>query len=407
MTRFLRMCLPLALLAIAACQPELVLVEVTRIVDVTPASTDVTLVEQADESEPEVVEVTRLVREEVTRVISSTVVEEVVVEVTKSPLGTAERPVQLLFPPIASNDVIVRRAHELAEFLSEESELKFEVGIVDDESTIVQLMCDAPGDTVGFLSPTRYVTALRQCDAQAGNVALDEHGFSWKMGMLVVRRDSGIQAFEDLAGRSWATPDSQNIVTHLFFQAAFAEAGIEPGEIMEVPGDSSAMLAVYNGDADFATAVFVPPILPFGERWQHGVDDPELWRRLGIPPRRSPIGYILVNGEPEFGGYRLRDARSRIFDIVPGIFSETRVLSLTAPIANDTIAFGSSFPLSIGRAIIDDLIEFGGSDRCVNSLCSSDFYAWAGLDKAAEVSYEPLAFVIETLEIAEDEFPDR
>src|SRR5690606_13242034 len=119
------------------------------------------------------------------------------------------------------------------------------------------------------------------------------------------RRDSGIGTIEDLAGRRWAIPDRDSLPEFLAFRALFAGAGIEIGEIVEVPGDNSAVLALYNGDVDFATATFVPPILPFDERpWQYGEDSPEIWREVGIAPRRSPLGYVLVNGAPEQGGYR-------------------------------------------------------------------------------------------------------
>lgn len=393
------------LFALAACQPQLIQVEVTRLLEVTPAGTAVTVESPTRETVTELVEVTRLVNQEVTRVISSTVVEELLIEVTKSPLGSRMRPIQLLFPPTVNSSVIARRGQLLAEALAVETDLEYEIGIVDDEATLIQLMCAAPEDTVGFLSALAYVAAHQACGVQVGNVALNEHGFAWQTGMIVVRGDSGIVTAEDLVGKSWAVPEMGSIPSHLYFQALFDEAGIGVGEIIEVPGDSSAMLSVFNGDADFATATYVPPVLPFDDHpWEYGTDRAEPWRRLGLLPYRSPIGYILVNSEPEFGGYRLRDARSRIFDIAPSIYSETRIVSLSEPIPNDTIAFGSNFPLGMGREIIKALTSFAAADSCLSSLCSADFYAWAGLDEADEEAYDPLRFVAETLGSATDLF---
>ena len=164
------------------------------------------------------------------------------------------------------------------------------------------------------------------------------------------------------------------------------------------------MLAVVNGEVDFAVATFLPPLLPYEERdWVYGEDDPELWRETGSLPRRSPLGYILVQGEPRFGGYRIRDARSRVFDIEPGIFNETRILTVTAPIPNETIVLGAEFPLSTARQVVMTLVAFAADEACAASLCSSDFYNWTGLVETGEAAYDPLRFLLEELELSIDE----
>jgi phosphonate transport system substrate-binding protein len=396
------------LLLLISCQPEVVLVDVTRLVEVTPLDTKTpATIQPAAVASIEAVEVTRVVSHEVTRVVTSTVVEEISIEVTRLPLGTAERPVQLLFVPTANTAVISRRGQVLSQVLAEATGMNFEIGVLDDEQAVIRLMCAAPMDTVGFLSPIGYVLAREQCGALIGNVAIHADGLSWTAGMILVRRDSGIDSLEQLAGKRWALPDVNSVTLSLFFQAMFADGGIDVGEIVEVQGDNSAMLAVYNREADFATAAYVPPILPYDERaWRYGEDSPEIWRRVGISPRRSPIGYVLVNGEPEFGGYRLRDARSGIFDIVPGIYDETRVLSLSAPVPNDTIAFGADFPLGKARQILAALIDFADSDACTTSLCSTDFFGWAGLTVAEEATYDPVRFMITILGLTAGEIPN-
>ncbi len=183
-----------------------------------------------------------------------------------------------------------------------------------------------------------------------------------------------------------------------------AEEGIELGEIVDVTGDSAAMLAVYDEEVDFATAEFVPPIMPYEERlWEYGEDDPEPGRYLGLPPTRSPIGYVLVNGEPEFGGYRLRDARSRIFDVVPQIYDRTQIVALSAQIPNETVAFGRDFPLGLARQVTMTLTEFAAAEECRESLCATDFYGWTGLQPVEEDLFTPVAFVQETLDLSADE----
>lgn len=396
------------LAALVACQPQVVTVAVTRIVEVTSTSSTATaasVVEPTPATQPgQVVEVTRLVELEVTRVVTSTFTTESQMVATRPAAGTDERPFRLLFSPIAATNVVNLRGRVLAETLTGASGFRFDVGITDDEGSLITLLCEAPEETIGFLSATAYVVAHDLCGAQIGSVAVREDGLTWQAGMIVTRRDSGIRAFEDLEGKVWAVPDAGNIPRALYFQAMLAAASVQVAETRLVAGDSSAMLAVYSGEADFATASYTPPILPFEERlWDYERDSPEIWRRLGIPPSRSPIGYVLVNGEPEFGGYRLRDARSRIIDIAPGIYDETLIVSLSAPIPNDTVVFGANFPLGASREILAALQQFAATEACIASLCSVDFYGWTGLEVIEETAFDPLRFMIETLDLPPDE----
>lgn len=382
----------IALILLPACQPQLEVVEVTRLVEATVAGSQPVV--------SETVQVTRVVAEEVTRVVP----QEVTVEVTRPLLGSAVRPVQLLFPPVVDTNVIKLRGSALAEALAETTGRNYEIGVLDSEASVIELTCSAPVDTISFLPAAGYVVAHDRCNAQAGNVAVHSDGLTWQAGMIVVRADSGITALEDLAGRRWAVPSDSSTYETLYFRALFADAGIEVGEMVEVPGDSSAMLAVYNREVDFAIATFVPPILPFEERrWRYGEDDPEIWRRVGLAPQRSPIGYVVVNGEPEFGGYRVRDARSGILDTTPGIFNETRILTLSAQIPNETVVFGADFPLGLAREVMATLADFTASESCTTSLCSTDFYGWTGVELAQDAFYDPLRFTMETLNLSPEE----
>lgn len=381
---------------LVACQPVEVLVEVTRLTTNTPGTPSAI----PATATPEIIEVTRLVPQEITRVVSETVT----VEVTKAPLGSAARPVQLLFPPTFNSTVIMNRSNVLLDALQAATDTQYEIGVLDSEQAVVDLMCAAPTDTIGFLSAMGYVLAHKQCGVQAATVAIHHDELVWQTGMIVTRRDSGIRELADLADRSWAVPDMNSLPNFLYFQALLLDSGIATGELMPVPGDNSAMLAVYNGDADFATATYIPPILPFAEReWVYGEDAPELWRVLGVSPTRSPIGYVLVLGEPEYGGYRLRDARSGIFDAEPGIYDQTQVITLSAQIPNEVVALGADFPLGLARDVMTALTTFAASDACANSLCADDFYGWIGLQPADDAAYAPLRFVIETLGLTDTE----
>lgn len=381
------------LVGLTACQPQEIVLEVTRIIE-----TETTSAAEGD-SVPVTRVVEQVVTEETTRIVTEEVVVEV--EVTPPPVGSETRPVQLLFSSLVNPAVIENRGPALAEFLQEETGYAFALTVLDDEQDVVSFMCAAPGETIAFLSSQAYVLAADECAAQTGSVAVNSDGITWQSGMIVTRRDSGINALEDLEGKSWAVADQTSIPNFLYFQALLEEEGIKPGEIIAMPGESAAMLAVFNSEADFATAQFVPPIMPYEERlWEYGEDDPEPGRYLGIPPTRSPIGYVLVNGEPEYGGYRLRDARSRVFDVAPEIYNSTKIVTLSAQVPNDTMAFGRDFPLGLARQVVTAVQAFAQSAECAASLCATDFFGWTGLEPADEQLFAPVQFVQESLDLS-------
>ena len=329
---------------------------------------------------------------------TSTSLPTATIEATRPSPGSAERPIQLLFPPVAAGAVIIQRAAPLAKALSAATGVEFSVGVVDSEAALVELLCEAPEDVVGFLSAAAYTVAHDECAAQAGLVAVGGNGLTWQMGMLVTRAGDGAE-LADLAGKRWAVADMRSLPTYLYFRAQMAAAGIEPGEVVDAPEETTALLSLVNGEVDFTTADFVPPIMPRGGVWVAGENGPEEWRLLGIAPSRSPIGYVIVAGEPELGGYRLRDARARLFDTTPKIFDQTRILAVSEPIPNDTVVLGSDISPELARQILSTLTEFAASDVCTTSLCSADLFGWAGLEPAEDSAYDPIRTIKDTLEL--------
>lgn len=374
----------LLVLALGACQPQTVEVEVTRVVTET--------------SEVEVE-----VPVEVTRVVTETVTETVVEEAEEIPLGSEERPIKVLFVPSVEVDAIISGGEVLAQALEEATGLKFEVSVPTSYAATIEEMCASPDDTIGFIPAQGYVLANQRCGVTVGGAAV-RFGLAWYAAQIVVPMDSDIETVEDLAGKTWAIRDFGSTSGYLYPLSMFTEMGIEPGEIVESGGHNNAMLAVYNGEVDFATAFFSPPLLPNFEReWTYGVDDPEIWREAGEPPVRTEEGRTFVAGGPEEGGYRILDARSSVTDTAPDIFERTRILALTPQIPNDSVSFGPEFPLALAGDIIDALVEFTASEACLQSICSEEFYNWTGLEEVTDSFYDPVRANMEVLGITEED----
>ena len=396
---FSLMVLILALVVVlAACQPEAEIVEVTRIVT------------ELQEVEVEVpVEVEVEVPVEVTRVVIEEVEVEVPVEVMEDPLGSEERPIQVLFVPSVEVDAILAGGDLLEEALTEVTGLVFEVSVPTSYAATIESMCASPDDTIGFIPALGYIIANERCGVQAGLASVR---FGWPVywSQFVVRNDSGIETLEDLAGKTWGAPSVTSTSGFLIPSAILIGAGIETGEVLEQGGHTSSMLAVAQGDVDFGTSFFSPPLLPnFNRVWSPDADDPEIWREAGVAPERTDAGRVYVAGGPEEGGYRVLDARSAAMETYPAIFEETHILAISDEIPNDTMSFGSEFPLGLAEEISAAVAAYASSDACLEppddaiTLCSDAFYNWTGAERALDSMFDPTRFLVNVLGMTEED----
>lgn len=374
------------LMLLVACEPQTV--EVTRVITET----------QVQEVEVEVpVEVTRVV----TEVQTETVVQEVMVEADMAPLGSEDRPIKVLFVPSVDVDAIISGGEVLAQALSDATGLNYEVSVPTSYAATIEEMCASPDDTIGFIPAQGYVLANDRCGVTVGAAAV-RFGLEWYAAQIVVPADSPAQSLEDLNGLSWCIPDYGSTSGYLYPSATFQELGIEASQIIEAGGHSNSMLGVYNGECDFATAFFSPPLLP-DRTWVFGVDSPEIWRNAGESPVRTAEGRTFVAGGPAEGGYRILDARSSVTDTAPDIFEKTRILALTDQIPNDTVSFGPEFPLATANDIVKALVDFTASEACLQSICAEEFYNWTGLKPVADSFYDPVRRTMSILGISEED----
>jgi phosphonate transport system substrate-binding protein len=381
------------LLVLAACTPQTV--EVTRVVEVPGESTEVEVP----------VEVTRVVEQEVEVEVPVEVtrVVEVEVETEEVALGSEERPIKVLFVPSVEADTIVAGGEVMAAALEEATGLHFEVSVPTSYAATIEEMCASPDDTIGFIPAQGYVLANQRCGVTVGGAAI-RRGLSWYTAQFVVRTDSGIETLADLEGKTWGIPDFGSTSGYLYPRAMLEANGISIPEenIVETGGHPNAMLAVANGEVDFATGFFSPPLLPEGS-WIYGVHDPEIWRDAGEAPVRNEDGSVTVAGGPDAGGYLILDARGQAMADYPTIFEETRILALTSQIPNDSVSFGPDFPLSLANDIVNALVDFTASEACAQSICSPDFYSWSGIDPVGDSFYDPVREAMEALGITEED----
>jgi phosphonate transport system substrate-binding protein len=302
-------------------------------------------------------------------------------EAPASEIGTPEHPIKVLFVPSVDANVIVTGGEVMANALNEATGLTFEVSVPTSYAATIEEMCASPTDTMAFIPAFGYVLANDLCGVDVAFKAV-RRGWGVYWTMFVVGRDSDIQSLEDLEGKKWAYPDAGSTSGYLVPFVQLKEAGITPGETLEAGGHPESVRAVYNGEADFATAFYSPWAAPEGaEAWKIG-DEPEVPVDPGTCALNEDGSQLLCEG------YRVLDARANIREEFPDVVEKVRILSLSPEIPNDTMSFAPEFPAELRTQIEDALVAFAETEAWGTSIGSEDFYGWSGLEPATDADYD-------------------
>jgi phosphate/phosphite/phosphonate ABC transporter binding protein len=307
-----------------------------------------------------------------------------------SDIGTAAHPIKVLFVPSVDAGMIVSGGEIMSKALEAATGLKFEVSVPTSYAATVEATCASPTDTIAFIPALGYVIANQKCGVEVGAAAVRK-GWSVYWAEFLVARDSNITSIKDLAGKKWAIPDRGSASGFLYPSVALKDAGVEPGEIIEAGGHPQAVLALYNGEVDFATAFFSPPILK--PDWKIG-DNPEPYDFNAVK---------LVDKKAMAGDVEVLDARINTLETAPDVFKKVKILTLTDPIPNDTISFSPDFPPALRTKIVDALTKFMATPECKDSLCNTKFYGWTGVEPTKDGAYDIVRKLIKTLGYTEDD----
>ncbi|MBN2980847.1 phosphate/phosphite/phosphonate ABC transporter substrate-binding protein [Cohnella algarum] len=223
---------------------------------------------------------------------------------SESPTGYVPTTLTVQFVPSQNADTLEAKAKPLEKLLSDQLGIEVKVSVSTDYNTIIEAMASKQVD-VGFLPPTAYVLAKEKGAAevilQAQRYGIDDatgaettelvNGYK---SMIIVKKDSPIQSVADLKGKKIAYQNVTSSAGYVWPAAALMDAGLDPLNDVEpitVKGHDQGVIAVLNGDVD-AAAIF-------------------------------------------------QDARNTVKNDYPTVFEDTRVLTFTEFIPNDTISVRS------------------------------------------------------------------
>lgn len=318
-----------------------------------------------------------------------------IVQAQEGDLGSEGNPIQVYFVPSVEAGVITTGGEVMAAALEEATGLQFEVFVPTSYAATIEAMCASPGNSMGFIPAAGYVIANNRCGVEVSAAAV-RRGWPVYWAAYIVRRDSGIYTFNDLAGKTWAYPDAGSTSGYIFPSVELAIAGIETGDTVETGGHNQTVQAVYNGEADFGTTFYSPPALEGHGAWSMG-DNPEPY---DLTVEEAFIG---DDGNLYVGDAQILDARANIRETSPDVIEQVRILRLSAPIPNDTLSFGPEFPPELRQQIIDALIEFSTTEEWAQSIGNEDFYGWSSIATIDDATYDIIRQQFEVLGLTEDD----
>lgn len=313
-------------------------------------------------------------------------------------IGTEENPIKVLFVPSVEANTIVTGGEIMAKALHDATGYFFEVSVPTSFAATVEEMCASPDNTMGFIPAKPYVMASELCGVDVAFAAL-RYGFKEYWSEFIVRRDSGIEKIEDLAGKTWAYPDASSTSGYTVPAVMFKEMGIEVGDTVEAGGHPQTVKAVYNGEADFGTVFYSAFRTPEGvDPWKYG-DEPD------IPADLVDSCVLTEDGKDiDCGGYIVKDARANIREEAPDVIQQVKILALSESIPNDTLSFSPDFPSDIRMKIEDALVAFAETPEWAESIGNPDFYDWTGLEKTEDSNYDITRLMVAALGETLDDF---
>lgn len=312
----------------------------------------------------------------------------------QEPLGSEGNPIEVYFVPSGEAQVIVEGGEVLAQALKDLTGYTFKVLVPTSYAATIEAMCAAPDKTLGFIPAAGYIIANNRCGVEVAAAAV-RNGWPVYWAQYVVRRDAPIYTLGDLAGKTWGYGDPGSTSGYIAPAVELKARGIVPGAEVQTGGHNQTILAVYNGEVDFGTTYYSPPLTP-GAPWYYG-DLPEPYD-LTVDE-----SYIGEDGELYVGEVRIMDARRAVRETAPDVVNKVRILAISAPIPNDTLSFGPDFPVELRQEILDALFALAQDKEAWDATALQTSYSWTGIEPIEDVVFDSVRLQFQILGLTEED----
>jgi phosphonate transport system substrate-binding protein len=267
-------------------------------------------------------------------------------------VGTAARPITMVFVPSVNAEKLATSADELAKLLEKETGYKVKGSVGNSYSAVIEAMGAGRVD-IGWLNPFGYVLAHDKYGVEPLLITTRRGSRSY-FGLIITRKDSGISSLKDLKGKRFAFVDPLSTSGTIYPQLAMMAAGIDPkkdlGQTVFAGGHDKVVIAVYQKQVD--------------------------------------AGAIYGGGGT--------DARARVEGTIPDVMQQTKIIGQTDPIPNDNVSVRKDLPADAKKKLKTALLKISKTDQGRRIL---EEYDIDGLEPVQDSDYDTLRKAAQALGI--------
>ncbi len=306
-------------------------------------------------------------------------------------VGTRDNPINWLFPPSTQPATVEEIAGKIAEDLSEMTGYFLKPIVAPDYAALIETMVAAEGDHMGVPTTDQYVQITKDNPGVHARLAAVRYGYPYYFSSLYALREKGFESVDDLQGKTWIYNDVGSTSGYRLPTMLFEKEGITFAGTVESGGHTNSIVALMEGQGDFASGYGSPPNPPAviadalkaaGARWEYGMD-PEmwLWDRWNNALAPEPFRGSCVDLRRALAGTELY---GDIWDIV----EQVGVVATIGPVPNDSIAFAAGFPKDIEDELVQALIQHIRSEEGQELWGDPNFYEWTDVEEIDDSYYD-------------------
>jgi phosphonate transport system substrate-binding protein len=252
------------------------------------------------------------------------------------------------FIPSQEADQIADNVKPLEEYLTEQLGVPVKAEVMIDFVGLVEGMRTGQID-IGFTNPFGYVQAKERADVDVIVKAIRNGSATYK-AQFIAGADSGLNSIDDLVakeGLTWAFGDTLSTSGYLFPAALLTEKGVADVNTFfkqtAVGGHDNAVLAVLEGQADFATT--------------------------------------------------FDDARTVIEKDHPEVMDKVKVIGYTNEIPNDGVSVRAGMPEDMKNKIKEAFLAINDNPEVLAVM--TEVYTWSGIAEASDEEFDVVRTVFE------------
>jgi ABC-type phosphate/phosphonate transport system substrate-binding protein len=296
-------------------------------------------------------------------------------------LGTQSNPIIWLLPPSTLPATIDEVGGAIAQDLYDLTGYYVDYAVAADYAALNEAMISADGNTMACPTTEQYAAITNVNPAVHCRLASVRYGYEYYYASIYYLRDSGFTSIADLDGKKWIYAYPGSTSGYIFPNLLFELEGITPSDYIESGGHTNSVIALLEGQGDFATGYGSQPVFP---DWAQILNPDRIWE-WGDPAELfiwdDALGELYAPGARGM----IRDVRYAVANATTAygshwdIIEKVGILDVVGPIPNDCLAFCENFPIDIENAIVEAVKTHIASAEGLALWNNPNFYEWSAV----------------------------